>query len=223
MNAAEDLIGRPAGRTRRADRPPATRGKQPPYPGRVRSGARRGINLLAAPDLRRAPSADPPFATEECSPYCAGASGAGASGAGVSGGAGGAGVSAAGISDLPSTQLIKVPSYLQSRLCARTTTITAAITIKIRRIRIQAPSLLRWRKVYERAANKKGSGPDFMMSSSALSGARQGPQSALASVSALFPTLLAPINGAWPNRGTIPQAPSTAVCTSRRVSLDQCR
>lgn len=127
--------------------------------------------LLAAPDLRRAPSADPPFATEGCSPYCAGASGAGASGAGVSGAgvAGAGGVSAVGASDLPSTQLIKVASYLQSRLWARTTTITAAITIKIRRIRIQAPSLLRWRKVYERAANKKGSGPDFIMPSSGLS------------------------------------------------------
>jgi len=89
--------------------------------------------LLAAPDLRRAPSADPPFATEGCSPYCAGASGAGASGAGVSGAgvAGAGGVSAVGASDLPSTQLIKVASYLQPRLWARTTTITAAITIKI--------------------------------------------------------------------------------------------
>ena len=132
--------------------------------------------LLAAPDLRRAPSADPPFATEGCSPYCAGASGAGASGAGVSGAgvAGAGGVSAVGASDLPSTQLIKVASYLQSRLWARTTTITAAITIKIRRIRIQAPSLLRWRKVYERAANKKGSGPDFIMPSSGLSHAPGG-------------------------------------------------
>ncbi len=48
--------------------------------------------------------------------YCAGASGAGASGAGVSagGGGGGGGVSAVGVPALPSTQLIKVPSYLQS-------------------------------------------------------------------------------------------------------------
>ena len=172
MNAAEDLTGRSACRTQES-RSCVCNARQTtpvPRPGAIRST--EGILPIAAPDLRRVPSADPPFATEECSPYCAGASGAGASGAGVSGAGG---VSAAGISDLPSTQLIKVPSYLQSRLCARTTTITAAITIKIRRIRIQAPSLLRWRKVYERAANKKGSRPDFMRSSSAQSGARQRP------------------------------------------------
>lgn len=155
-----------------ADLPAATRGKRPPCPGRVRPEHGGCLILLAAPDLRRAPSADPPFATEGCSPYCAGASGAGVTGAGVSGAGG---VSVVGISDLPSTQLIKVASYLQLRLWARTTTITAAITIKIRRIRIQAPSLLRWRKVYERAANKKGSGPDFIMPSSGLSHASADP------------------------------------------------
>ena len=49
----------------------------------------------------------------------------------------------AGVSppDFPSTQLIKVLSYLQWCLWACTTTRTAMITIKMRRIRIQTPSL----------------------------------------------------------------------------------
>ena len=82
-------------------------------------------------------------------------------GDGVSGaGAGaGAGVSAAGISvaDLPMTQSNQPGSpHLQLCLWLWTTTKTAAITIKISRILIRAPSLLRRRKVYEWAANKKG-------------------------------------------------------------------
>jgi len=106
--------------------------------------------------------ADPikPFVRTEAFDYCAGgAAGAGVSGAGAGAGAG-AGVSAAGAGasppDFPSTQLINVPSYLQWCRWACTTTRTAAITIKIRRIRIQTPSLFPRRNVYEWKQNQKG-------------------------------------------------------------------
>ena len=133
-------------RSQRGQRKPTLR------PGLIRrtDGAQNG---LLGPQLSwpRAERAGLPFATEGCSPYCAGA---GVTGAGASG-AGGVSVIGASPPDLPSTQLIKVASYLQPCLWACTTTKTAAITIKIRRIRIQAPSLLRRRKVYEWTANKK--------------------------------------------------------------------
>jgi len=107
--------------------------------GKAEIGARKGSRR--ATRARR--SHEPVRSRLKRSDYCAGAGVAGAAGASGAG----AGVSpppvvGAGVSPpFPSTQLIKVLSYLQWCLWACTTTKTATITIKIRRIRIQTPSL----------------------------------------------------------------------------------